>query len=119
MEEYGVYSAFDLQKHKKTFVDYLEVLILEDGTVKYAVPSHQSLAIRLACEKLGVDLDTLLEQCPPECRLDFMPWLLSLTNAIAVWTRTVEIGEKISKKQIAKLKLLKTHGLYKGPIPQP
>lgn len=36
---YDIYCAFDLEKHKQTYVQYLEVVILEDGTVEYAVPS--------------------------------------------------------------------------------
>lgn len=32
-QSYSVYSEFDLQKHKRTYINYLEVLILEDGTV--------------------------------------------------------------------------------------
>lgn len=30
---YDIYCAFDLEKHKQTYVQYLEVVILEDGTV--------------------------------------------------------------------------------------
>ena len=40
-EEYTLYCPFDIEKHKKTFINYLEVVILEDGTIEYAVPSHQ------------------------------------------------------------------------------
>lgn len=44
---YDIYCAFDLEKHKQTYVQYLEVVILEDGTVEYAVPSHQEKLIAL------------------------------------------------------------------------
>ena len=50
MEKYSVYSKFDVDKHKDTFDSYLEVMILEDGSIEYAVPSHQEKAIKLACE---------------------------------------------------------------------
>lgn len=33
-------APFDIETHKKTFIDYLEVIIRPDGTVEYAVPSH-------------------------------------------------------------------------------
>ena len=46
-----LHSPFDVKVHKATFVNYLEVVILEDGTVEYAVPSHQEKMIRLGCEK--------------------------------------------------------------------
>ncbi|GAB6761703.1 hypothetical protein [Bacillus cereus] len=34
-------GPFDIETHKKCFVDYLEVVIDEEGTVMYATPSHQ------------------------------------------------------------------------------
>lgn len=52
-EEYNVYSKFDIQSHKKTYINYLEVLILEDGAVEYAVPSHQEKVLEIACKKLN------------------------------------------------------------------
>lgn len=33
-------SPFDIETHKATFVNYLEVCIDEGGTPHYAVPSH-------------------------------------------------------------------------------
>lgn len=118
MSEYGLHSKFDIEQHKKTFVHYLEVLILEDGTVMYAVPSHQELAIKLACGKLGINRDELMKRCPPEYYFDFMRWLLRITNAIALWEDQCLTGDSISKKQIAKLRALKLNGLYTGQIPQ-
>lgn len=50
---YGIHSKFDIQKHKATFTGYMEVIIDENGTVMYAVPSHQEKAIALAEAKLG------------------------------------------------------------------
>lgn len=64
---YDIYCAFDLEKHKQTYVQYLEVVILEDGTVEYAVPSHQEKLIALACQKKGVsrqELNDLLLRLP-------------------------------------------------------
>ena len=47
--EYDIYRPFDAEKHKAKYSNYLEVLILEDRTVVYAIPSHQEKAIALAC----------------------------------------------------------------------
>lgn len=116
-EKYDVYSAFDIEKHKKKYIHYLEVLILEDGTVMYAVPSHQELAIRLACEKLQITRKELEARCPKEYYFDYMNWLLMQTGSIAVWEEGV-IAPLISSKQVAKLKQLKLAGLYKGTIPR-
>lgn len=40
-EKYTLYSKFDIDKHAETFINYLEVIIDENGVVHYAVPSHQ------------------------------------------------------------------------------
>lgn len=52
--EYSIYSDFDMECHKNTFTNYLEVVIGENGKIMYAVPSHQEKLIKLACEKLNV-----------------------------------------------------------------
>lgn len=117
MEKYGVHSVFNIQKHKETFVNYLEVLILKDGTVMYAVPSHQELAIKLACEELKISRDELMERCPPEYYCDFLTWALGLTGAIAVWNKSF-MGS-MNEKQAAKLKQLKVAGIYKGSVTKP
>lgn len=52
--EYDIYCPFDAEKHKAKYINYLEILILENGKVVYAVPSHQEKAIALACEKHGL-----------------------------------------------------------------
>lgn len=117
MSEYGVYSQFDIKKHKDTFINYLEVIIMPDGTVRYAVPSHQILLINIACEKEHVTKKQLDDMCPKEYYYDFMTWLVNLTGCVAVWTSSCSAPETPTKRQIAKLKEMKMEGIYKGRIP--
>ena len=42
-------TVFDYKTHKENFFYYLEVVILEDGKIVYAVPSHQEKLIELYC----------------------------------------------------------------------
>lgn len=35
LEEYNLHSPFDIKKHQETFINYLEVLILEDLKDEY------------------------------------------------------------------------------------
>lgn len=119
-EEYSVYSPFDIKKHKETYINYLEVLILEDGTIEYAVPSHQEKALEIACKKLNKTKQEIEDMCPREYYCDFLTWLLGITGSISVWGTSAEyfiVYKTINKKQIATLKRLKKHGLYKGDIP--
>ena len=117
-EEYSVYSAFDIEKHKKTFINYLEVLVLKDGTIRYAVPSHQILAEQLCMEKLNISRSELWALTTDHMG-DYMEWLLTTAEAIAVWNEGCLTGYNgANTKQITVLKRLKLNGLYKGIIPQ-
>lgn len=117
MEQYSIYSKFDAEKHKETFVSYLELVILENGSIEYAVPSHQEKAIKLACDKLKVSREELEGLCPREWWCDYLAWLLKISGAVAVWENRAYYST-ISQKQISVLKSLKLQGLYKGPIPK-
>ena len=110
--EYDIYRPFDAEKHKAKYSNYLE-----DGTVVYAIPSHQEKAIALACEKHGLSRDELVAMCPREYYLDYMVWLLKMSGAIAVWTSGCE-APAVTERQIIALKKLKIMGLYKGSIPK-
>lgn len=117
MSKYDVYSEFDLEKHKATYTNYLEVLIDETGKVMYAVPSHQEKAIQIACEKLEISREELKQMCPRKYWCDFMKWLCLITGAVAVWNDTCVCGNHATKAQAATLRRLKLAGVYKGPLP--
>lgn len=82
--EYSIYCDFDIEQHKKKYVNYLEVLIEEDERIVYAVPSHQEKAIELACQKFRVNRQELMAMCPKEYYFDFLNWLLMVSGAVAV-----------------------------------
>lgn len=115
--KYDIYCDFDIEKHKQTYIDYLEVLILENGKVVYAVPSHQTKAEQLCCEKLGVTHKELLKICPREYWGDYLTWLLTTCDAVSVWNEFYLTGKDgINTKQKQTLKQLKLSGLYRGAI---
>lgn len=115
--EYSVYSEFDLDKHKQTYVNYLEVLIDEDGTIMYAVPSHQEKAISLACSRTGLSRKSLDELCPQEYYGDYLTWLCMVAKVVFVWNgHCVAVNPTV--KQIGSLRRLKMAGIYSGSIPQ-
>ena len=110
-ETFGVVLPEDMKAfYRKQNVD-------ENGTVMYAVPSHQEKAIALAEEKLGKTRKEISDMCPREFYFDYLNWLLSLTGAIAVWNDDVS-ASAITVKQAAALRALKLNGLYKGKIPK-
>ena len=116
MAEYSIYCPFDLEQHKKTYIDYLEVIIAEDGNIMYAVPSHQEKLISLACSRLKVSRDELAARCPRSMYFDYMGYLCGEARAMAVWNdRCVAVNP--TSKQIAALRRLKLAGVYHGVVP--
>ena len=109
-----LHGKFDIETHKEAFVNYLEVIIREDGTVEYAVPSHQEKLIKIATKKLGVTRTQLLDMCPKEHLIDFIDWLCLRTNCVSVWN-DFYIGVPNGAQRWA-LQTLRHHKLYRGEL---
>ncbi|MFI3329150.1 MAG: hypothetical protein R3Y05_01535 [bacterium] len=86
MIKYSVYSDFDLDKHKETFTNYCEVVILEDGTVKYAVPSHEQMLIKLYADKKGMSVEEFYNWWDENKHIDFRELALKEVKCVLVWT---------------------------------
>lgn len=115
---YGVQSKFDIEKHKAHFIDYLEVVILPNGEVQYAVPSHTTKAELLCMEKLNITREELWKQCPSEFMFNYLEWLLGICGAVAVWNTfyVLGTGKELTRQQYKTLKELKLKGLFKGTV---
>lgn len=111
---YGVHSKFDIEQHKKNFVDYLEVVILEDGTIEYAVPSHQQKLLRLTANMKGMSEREVSDLCPASMYCDFDKWLSQECKAIPVWNGFY-MGNP-NEAQFETLKTLKLERLYQGAL---
>lgn len=119
-----LHNAFDMKTHKENFINYLEVVILEDGTIEYAVPSHNKKLEEICCKKLGLNYNEwdyenkeLLEYFENRKKDNWWcwyDWLYELSGAICVWNDRY-IG-KPNEKQLQKIKELKEYGLYYGFI---
>lgn len=109
-----LHSPFDAETHKQFFINYLEAIIREDGTVEYATPSHQEKLIAVGCEVKNVERQKLLDMCPKKHYFDFMNWLCSITKSVAIWTEQ-KVGIP-NEKQQETLKYLYDQGLYKGQL---
>lgn len=107
-------KPFDINTHKKHFINYLEVIITEDGKIEYATPSHTEKVIQIACDKLKISREELYDKVPQEYYGDMLAWLNSITGCVEVWT-TMLIG-KPNEQQLKTLQTLKEEGLYTGHI---
>lgn len=118
-----LHQPFDIETHKKTFVHYLEIVILEDGTIEYAVPSHNKKLESICCKKLGIE-DSIYPASPQlldDFKLkhgnnwwDWEEYLYETSKTICVWENMYK--GKPNTKQLNKLKLLKENNLYLGEI---
>lgn len=114
-EVYNIYSEFDIDKHKQTFGEYLEVIIDDDGRIMYAVPSLQEKLIEVACKKHNVSRDELLDSCPRGRWIDFLAWLCEKSRCCAVWPQFV-YSHILTDAQIKSLQQLQEMNLYHGLI---
>ena len=122
-EKYTLYSKFDIDKHAETFINYLEVIIDENGVVHYAVPSHQSFVEDTLRRKVGNVMFKSMIMCQ-EAFLDYSGWLCKQTQCLMVWNnfyigkpnfRQMETLKKLKEK---KYKALPDVSLYRGRLQQ-
>lgn len=115
--KYDVYCEFDMEKHKETYINYLEVIITQDGVVHYAVPSHQEYMIMLAMMQNNWTRDQLKKEAHIFGAFDnFMVWLSMITDSVSVWTDLLAFYQ-LNPLQYATLKQLSEAGLFKGRVP--
>lgn len=109
---YNLHSKFDIQQHKKHHVNYLEVIVRPDGTVEYAVPSHQEKLIAVACEMQNKTRKQIGDECPPEFYFDFCKYLCNITGCISLWDRHMIAPDTITQFQYRKLAELQKEKLF-------
>ena len=90
-------QPFDIETHKATFTNYLEVVILEDGTIEYAVPSHQEKLKQIYRDRFQSDPD---EDCPEEFYFDYLAWLEDSTRTVSVWSNTYHKPYNAKQRQV-------------------
>lgn len=113
---YDLYCDFDIDKHKETYINYLEVIITGDGVIHYAVPSHQEYMIRLAMDMNNWSRKELIDSIPDDYLGDVIIWLSKVTNSVSVWNTFIEFYW-INDAQLKSIKNLYGAGLYSGPVP--
>ena len=113
-----LHSPFNIITHKKTFIDYLEVVIDDKGKIMYAVPSHMEMLIKIYMERYNVSREEIIHKLtydPPwEYGLDMSAWLCDKLNCICVWNDSYK--GKPNQVQLNKLKTLRLSGVYRGPV---
>jgi hypothetical protein len=122
-EDYDLSSPFDARLHAMKFIDYLEVIILPDGTIEYAVPSHQE-KLKAICIAATSEEEFNERKKSPEAYVDSMQWLCNYSGCISVWNTLCVKPDVCTPEQLASLKMLSetNHAtipnfkLYRGEI---
>lgn len=96
---YDLHSPFDIEQHKKTFINYLEVVIFPDGHIEYATPSHQEKLIAICMDELGITREELNKRCPKEYYFDFMTWLCNVSHCVSVWNEYIVKSDTVPLTQ--------------------
>ena len=107
-------SPFDFDTHKRCFINYFEVVILEDGTIEYAVPCHQEKLFAVIQGRSNETREEIGKRCPPEYYFSFNEWLAKEARALCVWDRFY-YGEP-NEKQMEALRRCQEEGLYRGEL---
>lgn len=110
----ALHSPFDIEIHKQLFINYLEVCIHPDGTIAYAVPSHQEYLYMYLMSRLNKTRDEINAMVPKKYYFDMHTWLCKESGCIMVWNEFYH--GTANTKQCNALRKLKMHGLYKGAI---
>jgi len=104
-----LHSPFSCATHKATFINYLELIMLPDGTPEYAVPSHM---MKLAAV-YGKSMDDIYEEYVRDgMGLDCIDYLCEKTGCIAVWNDHIQ--GKPNAAQQRTIRQLVAEGLYQG-----
>lgn len=106
-----LHQPFDADVHVENFINYLEVIIRNDGTIEYAVPSHVMKLREIYGKTAEQIFDEFMES---GCVLDPAEYLCQKTGCISVWNSGY-VGHA-NDKQLESLRLLKSKGIYEGVI---
>lgn len=119
MESYNLHCKFDVNMHRLKYPYYTEVVILPDGDIQYAVPSHQEKLISICMDVLGVTRSELNDMCPKEYYADFGQWLCNISNTVSVWYKFTMIPTAgVTIEQQKALQMLKDNHCYVGEVPK-
>lgn len=113
-------GPFDMEVHRLTFFNYLEVVMSPEGVVEYAVPSHNEKLLQIYMKMNSIpDRESafaLLDKQYGRMSMGAVELLSKATGYISIWNDIYTTGVKLTDKQLRMLQKLKVHGLYRGPV---
>lgn len=106
-----LHGDFDFDTHNKTFTDYCEVVILEDGKIEYAIPSHTEKLIEVTCKKFDLTRQQFLEMTDVDNMRSFYFEICSYNSkCVMVSNHECRFFFIPNEKQLHSLQQLIAHG---------
>ena len=94
---------FDINLHTQTFKHYCELIILENGTAVYAIPSHHEKLIELYLQKYNITKQEFMEKY--KYNMNWINDILTDMNCVLVWYDNI-VYNKLNSKQLDTISLL-------------
>ena len=104
---------FSIERHKKTFVNYTELVIDKDGNIMYATPSHERkmMSIILQNNPEMCERDLMQEAEESGGLYDWINWLMRKSECMCIYTCGIAYADPSTQKQMEKVKQLVDAGL--------
>jgi hypothetical protein len=107
--------------HNSKYIDYCEILISNDGSIQYAIPSHQLKLMELygvprdqLYDNKGKEYNELLNTIPLSANPTY--WLGDYMNCTIVWYNMVLFPFNYTKDQIDVVNILKDNNILSDDI---
>lgn len=108
-------GPFSIQKHKETFINYLEVIIDANGNIYYAVPSHLQKLKHMYMARYNATEDQMMADFYNQhSGISAVEYFCAKLDCISVWWDGY-VGEP-KDIHLATLRKLSEAGIYAGPV---
>jgi hypothetical protein len=96
-----------LAEYKRKWINYCEIIILKNGNIILANPSHTERMLKLT----GEDRNDIYERMPIVASP--IHWLVDYTKNISVWHQFQILPEDVTEEQLKTLSLLESEKMIK------
>lgn len=86
------------------YINYFEAIILPNGTIMHAIPSHTECVVKLGCTIDNITRSDMAESIPSSANV--LGYLLDKYNMVAVWYRIIISPETITPNQTETISFL-------------
>ena len=110
---------FSIERHIHTFVNYCECVIDEDGTILYAIPSHERKLMEIVMNRLNLTREELVDKAEQENgQWDWINWLMRNSKCMCVYTcgYAIPTDDFMTDKQKESLQSLINAGLVEDKL---